>query len=73
MAESQRKLDLCEFDDASTEPGVWRFARVDRASVIVDAEDYFGLMQEVMLRARRRILLVGWDFDTRIHLAVGRR
>jgi phosphatidylserine/phosphatidylglycerophosphate/cardiolipin synthase-like enzyme len=59
--------------DQSVEPGVWRFAKVDRASVIIDAEDYFALMQQAMLNARRRIMLVGWDFDTRIHLAVGRR
>ena len=62
-----------EFDDESEEPGVWRFARVDRASVIVDAADYFALMQQAMLKARHRIMLVGWDFDTRIHLALGRR
>lgn len=61
------------FDDASIEPGVWRFAHADRASVIVDAEDYFAHMQTAMLMARRRIFLVGWDFDTRIHLALGRR
>jgi phosphatidylserine/phosphatidylglycerophosphate/cardiolipin synthase-like enzyme len=41
--------------------------------VIVDAQDYFALMQQAMLKARRRILLVGWDFDTRIHLTLGRR
>ncbi|GGD94680.1 phospholipase D/transphosphatidylase [Tsuneonella deserti] len=59
--------------DASIEPGVWRFAKVERASVIIDAEDYFAIMQKAMLNARQRIMLVGWDFDTRIHLAVGRR
>ncbi len=62
-----------EFDDSSTEPGVWRYVRAGRASVIVDAEDYFGLMQQAMLNARKRVLLIGWDFDTRIHLAEGRR
>lgn len=61
------------FDDSSVEPGVWRYAKADRASVIVDAADYFALMQQAMLKARRRIQLIGWDFDTRIHLAVGRR
>ena len=55
------------------EEGVWRYARVERASVIIDAADYFALMQEAMLKARKRIFLVGWDFDTRIHLARGRR
>lgn len=61
------------FDDEPVAPGVWRFARAERASVIVDAEDYFALMQQAMLKARHRIFLVGWDFDTRIHLTLGRR
>lgn len=57
----------------SVEEGIWRFARAERASVIVDAEDYFRLMQEAMLNARKRVFLIGWDFDTRIHLTHGRR
>lgn len=61
------------FDDASAEPGVWRYAMADRVRVIVDAEDYFALMQEAMLKAHHRVLLIGWDFDTRIHLTKGRR
>src|SRR5690606_10909854 len=59
--------------DRSVEPGVWRFAMARRAHVIVDAEAYFDLMQQAMLKARQRILLIGWDFDTRIHLTHGRR
>jgi len=59
--------------DPSVEPGVWRYAMASRASVIVDAADYFAFMQEAMLESRRRILLIGWDFDTRIHLERGRR
>lgn len=61
-----------DFDEA-VEPGVWRYAMASRATVIVDAEDYFARMQQAMLKARKRIMLVGWDFDTRIHLAAGRR
>lgn len=61
------------FDDGPVEPGVWRFVRATRASVVVDAEDYFRHMQCAMLQARHRILLIGWDFDTRVHLAHGRR
>ncbi|OZA94712.1 MAG: phospholipase [Erythrobacter sp. 34-65-8] len=30
-------------------------------------------MQDAMLRAEQRILMIGWDFDTRIHLETGRR
>lgn len=59
--------------DQSVEPGVWRYAKASRATVIIDAEDYFARMQQAMLKAQKRILLVGWDFDTRIHLAAGRR
>ena len=70
MSEEERASG---FDDSSVEPGVWRYARASRASVIVDAADYFALMQQAMLKARQRILLIGWDFDTRIHLAMGRR
>jgi phosphatidylserine/phosphatidylglycerophosphate/cardiolipin synthase-like enzyme len=73
LAGTSSKTGEVQFTDFSAEPGVWRFARVDRASVVVDAEDYFALMQRAMLKAKRRIMLVGWDFDTRIHLAVGRR
>lgn len=62
-----------DIGDASVEPGVWRYARAERATLIVDAEDYFRHMQQAMLRARKRILLIGWDFDTRIHLESGRR
>ena len=61
------------YDDRSAEPGVWRFARARRVRVIVDGADYFELVQQAMLKARQRILLIGWDFDTRIHLTQGRR
>ncbi|GAA0280422.1 phospholipase D-like domain-containing protein [Alteraurantiacibacter aestuarii] len=59
--------------DQSAAPGVWRYAWASRASLVVDGEDYFDLMQQAMLKAEQRILLIGWDFDTRIHLSKGRR
>lgn len=62
-----------DFDDASVEPGVWRYARARRVRVVIDGADYFDLIQQAMLKARQRILLIGWDFDTRIHLKRGRR
>lgn len=58
---------------AEADGSVWRYAQAERASVIIDAADYFLHMQEAMLAARRRIFLIGWDFDTRIHLTHGRR
>jgi phosphatidylserine/phosphatidylglycerophosphate/cardiolipin synthase-like enzyme len=61
------------FDDSSVEPGVWRYEKARRASVVVDAADYFSLMRKAMCEAEQRIMLIGWDFDTRIHLEHGRR
>lgn len=52
---------------------VWRYARARRAHVVVDVAAYFELMHEAMLKARQRIFLIGWDFDSRIRLAGGRR
>jgi phosphatidylserine/phosphatidylglycerophosphate/cardiolipin synthase-like enzyme len=49
----------------------WRIERATRASVVVDAEDYFHFARLAMLRARKRIMLVGWDFDARIDLERG--
>ena len=52
---------------------VWRFARASRAHVVIDAAAYFTLMQQAMLRARQRIHMIGWDFDTRVRLGPGRK
>lgn len=48
----------------------WRIVRADRASVIVDAEDYYRAAREAMLSAKHQIMLVGWDFDARIDLTL---
>lgn len=46
----------------------WRIERADQMAVIVDAEDYFRIVRQAMLGARRRIMLIGWDFDARVVL-----
>ena len=46
----------------------WRIERADRAALIVDAADYFRLARKAMCGAKKQIILVGWDFDTRICL-----
>ena len=63
-----------EEDDEGVEaPSVWRYAKATRAHVVIDAADYFELMHDAMLKARQRIMLIGWDFDSRIRLGGGRR
>ena len=56
------------FDRVSVETNSWRMAKASRASLIVDADDYFRAGRLAMLAAKRRIMLIGWDFDARIHL-----
>ena len=46
----------------------WRIAKCDRAALIVDAADYFRFARQAMLNAKEQILMIGWDFDTRIIL-----
>jgi phosphatidylserine/phosphatidylglycerophosphate/cardiolipin synthase-like enzyme len=60
-------------DSAGLEPGAdcWRIARAAKASVIVDAADYFEAARQAMLAAEHRIMLIGWDFDARIRLRPG--
>ncbi len=66
-------MAVADPDGASADSTVWRYARASRAHVVIDAAAYFQLMHDAMLRARQRIFLVGWDFDSRIRLAAGRR
>ena len=46
----------------------WRAERADRLAVIVDADEYFRLLRRSMLDARKRVMLIGWDFDARLRL-----
>jgi phospholipase D1/2 len=56
--------------DTTLEAGktCWRVAHARRAAVIVDAADYFRHARRAMAAAQAQILLIGWDFDTRIDL-----
>lgn len=56
--------------DEILKPGgnCWRVETADRARLIVDADDYFAAARAGMKAARRRIMLIGWDFDARIRV-----
>ncbi|MET0238592.1 MAG: phospholipase D-like domain-containing protein [Sphingobium sp.] len=53
---------------AIDDKALWRVSKAAQMSVIVDAEDYFRHARSAMLKAKRRIMLIGWDFDARIRL-----
>lgn len=47
----------------------WNVARAERVALIADAADYFKAFYQAALRARRSIVILGWDFNsqTRLH------
>lgn len=53
---------------AQPDSNCWKVAHADKLAVIVDACDYFRILRKAMLEAEQRIMIVGWDFDTRIDL-----
>jgi phosphatidylserine/phosphatidylglycerophosphate/cardiolipin synthase-like enzyme len=55
--------------DPATVDVAWRRDRASRAALVVDAADYFAAARQAMLKASRRIMLIGWDFDARIELS----
>jgi phosphatidylserine/phosphatidylglycerophosphate/cardiolipin synthase-like enzyme len=67
---------MSDASEASTEksllqPGrnCWRVEQANRASLIVDADDYYRHALRAMLDAKSQIMLIGWDVDTRVRLA----
>lgn len=46
----------------------WRVEAADRLAVIVDAADYFAALRAAMQQARHVVILIGWEFDTRVDL-----
>lgn len=43
----------------------WQVATAQRFAPIIDGADYLAHVKAAMLRAERRIMLIGWDFDYR--------
>ncbi len=46
----------------------WRIAPAKRAAVLIDGAEYYARLEQVLLRAEKSILIVGWDFDAGIKL-----
>ncbi|KAA0969505.1 phospholipase [Aureimonas fodinaquatilis] len=57
-------------DKKLLQPGqnCWRVESANRFAFIADGADYFVAVRKAMLKARRSIMLIGWDFDARITL-----
>lgn len=61
-------------EQAVIQPGAtcWRVVRARRMTVIIDAATYFAHLKQAILAARHTVLMIGWDFDTRIKLTPDR-
>ncbi|MFB9949497.1 phospholipase D-like domain-containing protein [Rhizobium puerariae] len=46
----------------------WRSARAERLAFLIDGEDYFLRLDQVLRQAERTIFIIGWDFNPDILL-----
>ena len=46
----------------------WRLEDVDQAAFLIDGAAYFRAFRAAALQAHRSIMILGWDFDSRVHL-----
>ena len=46
----------------------WRGTRADAVGWCVDGEEYFAALRNALGKARREIVIVGWDIDSRLEL-----
>lgn len=44
----------------------WRVEQAGQFSVLIDGCDYYRALKRCILQAREQVLMIGWDFDTRI-------
>lgn len=49
----------------------WKRVRAERVAFLIDAESYFDRLVSTFERARRSILIVGWDLHSRTRLRRG--
>lgn len=46
----------------------WRIEHAGRASCLIDGEAYFRAFREVAKQAQHAIIILGWDFDSRVKM-----
>ena len=46
----------------------WKIADASRAKFLVDGAAYFSALADALDQARESVLILGWDFDSRIRL-----
>jgi phospholipase D1/2 len=46
----------------------WRRALAERLAFLVDGQAYFQALKAALVEARRSVIIVGWEFDSRVRL-----
>ena len=47
---------------------VWKVSTATKASVLIDADAYYRAVHDALLQAKHRVLILGWDLDSRLCL-----
>ncbi|HET8722273.1 MAG TPA: VTT domain-containing protein, partial [Nitrospira sp.] len=50
----------------------WRVERAENAAFLIDGDAYFQAFRAAAMKARHSIMILGWDFDSRIRMLVDR-
>jgi phospholipase D1/2 len=51
----------------------WRYVNADRATMLVDGENYYGALHTAITQARHAIYILAWDIDSRLGLVRGEK
>lgn len=46
----------------------WRVEHAQKATVLIDGENYFRAVRKSLAQAKQRVMLLGWDFDERVEM-----
>ncbi|MDI3463879.1 MAG: hypothetical protein OJF50_002700 [Nitrospira sp.] len=68
-------LDMrAQQSDSPFKPGwsCWRVEPARRAAFLIDGHAYFAAFREAALASEHSIYMLGWDFDSRIRMMIGR-
>ena len=50
----------------------WRVDRAERAAFLIDGDAYFRAFRTAAIQAHHSIIILGWDFDSRISMLIDR-
>ncbi|HEY1098718.1 MAG TPA: VTT domain-containing protein [Myxococcota bacterium] len=53
---------------ADRRANVWQTSTATKAAVLIDADAYYRVLHDALLNAKSRVLVLGWDLDSRLCL-----